>query len=122
VSITVSVSTVVQTGGLERLIARLASGAIEHIVSEFAEKIAETARQNAPSETGELKASIRAVLDGMSARIIAGEGLPDGRALFQELGFRHFGSGRWVQNAFLTPAFEQHRAAFIAAIVALVKG
>lgn len=119
-SVSISVATTVSTAGLDRMIAGFA--AIPHIVAEFAEKVAASARANAPEETGELKATIRAVLDLMAAKIVAGEGLPDGRALFQEMGFHHYKSGQFIQNAYLLPALEEHRAALVAAIQAAIGG
>jgi hypothetical protein len=69
-----------------------------------------------------LEESIRVLLEGLSAKVIAGEGLPDIRAAAQELGFHHHGSGTFVQNAYFLPSLEEYRQPFVAAIAALARG
>ena len=110
-----SITTTV-TGG--NTLARRAAKAqaLAAIVARYANLIAEVARSLAPVDTGALAASIRVTLSGYTARISAGEGLPDGRAVFQELGFHHWISGAFIQNAYLRPAVERHLSAFFAEI------
>jgi hypothetical protein len=60
----------------------------------------------APVRTGELKLSVRVDEIGRGIwRISAGTGLPDGRAVFQELG-----TSKMRAQPYIRPAVYQHRA------------
>jgi hypothetical protein len=101
--------------GLDRLINRL-SGNISRAVAETAAAIVADAQGMAPVATGALRDSIKAEIAGYEAVISAGEGLPDGRAFFQEFGY-HAG-GTFVQHPYLTPAVERNRGRFVAEVEA----
>lgn len=63
--------------------------------------VADLARQLAPVDTGALRASIRVTPDAPALRVEvqAGGGLPDARAVYQELG-----TSRMAASPYLTPA------------------
>jgi hypothetical protein len=122
VSVVVQSKTTVKSAPLERMIARLSPPSIEAVIAHFAQLIYDTAYPDVPEESGRDKASLRVILEGMAARISLGEGVDPPYPVYQELGFHHAGTGTFIQNAALLPAFERHRAAFVAAIVALVRG
>jgi hypothetical protein len=86
-------------------LARLA----DHVLSRAAEiplAIGVDAEALAPVRTGELKLSIRVDEIGRGIwRISAGTGLPDGRAVFQELG-----TSKMPAQPYLRPAAYQLRA------------
>ena len=89
---------------------------VERIVAKYALLIERDAKGLAPVDTGALRDSITHVLEGMAARVIAGEGLPDARAIFNE-----FGTSRMAAQPFMVPALEMHRAAFIAELRGLLR-
>ena len=113
-------SVTVDVSGLDAMIANLER--LDEVVGEYGERVAALAQQLAPFRSGALKASIRSTLNGAVATISAGGALPDGRAVFQELGFNHYVSGTHVQNAYLWPAAIALMDEFIAAVVALITG
>jgi len=115
-SITVTTDTV----GLDALIARMT--ALQAVVAEYAEKIAETARSLSPTDTGALRDSITVTLNGLAATITAGEGLPDARAVAEEFGYMHHGSGAFIAHPYMTPAVEQHLPEFIRAVQRIIGG
>jgi hypothetical protein len=86
-------------------LARLA----DHVLSRAAEiplAIGVDAEALAPVRTGELKLSVRVDEIGRGIwRISAGTGLPDGRAVFQELG-----TSKMRAQPYLRPAAYQMRA------------
>jgi hypothetical protein len=86
-------------------LARLA----DHVLSRAAEiplAIGVDAEALAPVRTGELKLSIRVDEIGRGIwRISAGTGLPDGRAVFQELG-----TSKMPAQPYIRPAAYQMRA------------
>jgi hypothetical protein len=110
------VTTISGADAWDRRIANVAK--LPAIVQHYGELIAATARELAPVDTGGLVASIKAVLQGWAVKISAGEGLPDGRAVFQEMGFHHWISGAFIINSYLRPAVEQNIAAFFQAVKA----
>jgi hypothetical protein len=96
--------------------ARTATAAVRDVLSEYAQLIEDRAKAWAPVETGELRDSIYVeVIDG-GVRLHAGEGLPDGRAKFQEYGFHHYQTGKWIQNPYARPALESYKRQFRAAL------
>lgn len=90
---------------------------IAAVVATFAELIAKRARELCPVKTGALAESIHAEIAGWAAEIIAGEGLPDARAVYVEMGTLRAGA-----QPFLRPAVEQYADAFALAIQAAVAG
>lgn len=92
------------------------------VLREYAERIQQRAEELVPHDTGALHLSIRMELTEGGFTIYAGEGLPDARARFQEYGFHHIGSGAFIQNPYLRPAFEQYRDALIRDFIAAVVG
>lgn len=116
----ITATTTVDFGGIDALIARATR--IPAIIAKYAKLIAESARGYAPVDTGALQASIAVELEEWAATIHAGEGLPDGRALFMEEGFHHWLSGAFIQRPFLRPATLEHAAGFIAEIAAAMGG
>lgn len=63
-------------------------------------KIIAEARADAPVDTGALKASGRVIRMSRTVwRIIFGEGLPDGRAVYQELGTRYIAPRAYIRRA-----------------------
>jgi len=92
--------------------AKSATAAVRDVLYEYAQLIEDRAKAWAPVETGELRDSIYVeVIDG-GVRIHAGEGLPDGRAKFQEYGFHHYQTGKWIQNPYARPAMESYKRQF----------
>jgi hypothetical protein len=111
-SLTGGVTIDVDTAALDALIAR-AEG-VEALVAKYAALIVEEARRLAPVDTGALRESIAATLDGMAAEIIAGEGLPDIRAVAME-----YGNARVAAHPYLRPSVERYAAAFIEEVAAV---
>lgn len=92
--------------------AKTATQAVQEVLALYADLIEARAKAWAPVETGELRDSIYVeVIDG-GVRIHAGEGLPDGRAKFQEYGFHHYQTGKWIQNPYARPAMESYKRQF----------
>jgi hypothetical protein len=119
-AITGSIQTTVT--GLQGWATRIAKAQqLQAITARYANLIAETARGLAPVDTGGLAASIKVVLGSYTAKIQAGEGLPDARAIYQEIGFHHYISGAFIQNAYLRPAVERHIDAWKAEIMAAMR-
>lgn len=114
-SISAGISVTSDLAALDDLILRMAG--IEAVVVKYAEKIAQEANRLAPRDTGALAASIHAVLEGMSATIIAGEGLPDIRAVAME-----YGNARVPAQSYMRPAVERYAEEFIAAVQAALSG
>lgn len=92
---------VLDRGGM----ARLADHALAR-VSEIPLAIGIDVEAGAPVRTGELKLSVRVAEIGRGIwRISAGTGLPDGRAVFQELG-----TSKMRAQPYIRPAVYQYRA------------
>lgn len=106
---------------------RRAYAAVEAVVVEFTALITRDAQGNAPVDSGDLRSTIRGVLEqaaqAVAARIVAGgiPGAATGRlvdyALFVELG-----TANAAAQPFLFPAFERHRLPFIEAVRRAVEG
>jgi len=77
---------------------------VDQIIKWLAFQVQGKAQMKAPVDTGALRNSIRIekVSDGVW-RVL--DGVEYG--IFQELGFRHRGSGRFVQHPFMVPAAEE---------------
>lgn len=75
----------------------------EHVLSKFADVALEMgvdAERLAPVDTGALKLSINVHSIGRGMwRISAGTGLPDGRAVYQELGTRYMRAQPYLRPA-----------------------
>lgn len=89
----------------------------EHILGKVADvalAVGVDAEAMAPVRTGELKSSIRVDVSAREEgrwRISAGTGLPDGRAVYNELGTHNEdGSVRMHEQPYLRPALFQKRA------------
>lgn len=82
--------------------ADLATFVQDRVGGRIAGQIVDEARGNAPIDSGALKASGRVIRMGPELwRIIFGEGLPDGRAVYQEVGTGpHFYQPTFVDTDF----------------------
>src|SRR3954466_15835012 len=95
----VSVSTVeIDSGGF----AKLATFVQDRVGGRISGQIVDEARMSAPIDSGALKASGRVIRMGPELwRIIFGEGLPDARAVYQEVGTGpHFYQPTFVDTDF----------------------
>lgn len=119
-SITVSAHVTVTIAGIDRYLGMVPR--IEAVITEFAQRIYDTAYPRIPERTGDDKASLKIIRERLSAIISLGEGIDPPYPVFQELGFHHYESGQFIQNAALIPAFNEHKAAFIDAVRAAVYG
>jgi hypothetical protein len=108
-------TTTADTASLDALIARLES--LPAIVEKYADLIVEAAKRYAPVDTGALRDSITAHLNGLTAEITAGEGLPDIRAIVME-----YGSSTIPARYYFRPAVEQFALAFIIEVENLLSG
>lgn len=101
--------------GIDDLIARLER--LPAIVEKYATLIVEAAKRYAPVDTGALRDSITAHLNGLTAEITAGEGLPDARAVYMEYGTAHV-----LPRYYFRPAVEQYALAFIIEVEKVLSG
>ena len=105
--------SLVDLAALDAIIARLEKA--DALVERYTDLIVAEMRHLVPVKTGALRNSISAQLDGLVAEIVAGETLPDPRAVVQE-----YGSARIPAHPYLRPAIERYAAAFLAEIQALL--
>jgi HK97 gp10 family phage protein len=113
--VTFDLATTTDTADLDTIIRRLES--LPAIVEKYADLIAEAAKRYAPVKTGALRDSIVAHLNGLTAEITAGEGLPDARAVYMEYGTAHI-----VPRYYFRPAVEQYALAFIIEVEKVMGG
>jgi hypothetical protein len=113
--VTFAVSVTAPTQEIDALIARVER--LQGIVAKYADLIVQEAKRLSPVDTGALRASITAHLDGLMAEITAGEGLPDIRAVVME-----YGSSRVAARSYLRPAMERYAPDFIREIQAALGG
>jgi hypothetical protein len=121
-SLTGSVVTTVSTEGIDELIAKYA--AIPEIVAKYAALIVTEMQRLAPyddrpsrPEGPHLRDTITAHLEAFAADITAGEGLPDGRAIFNEYGTAHMAA-----RPYFRPAIERYVPGFLLELQALIGG
>ena len=76
---------------------------IQKNLMQLAQPIVQEAKRLAPVKTGALRQSIKARLSGW-LNVQVQDGVNYG--VYQELGFYHPISGRWIQNPFLFPAMQ----------------
>lgn len=76
---------------------------IQRNLMKLAQPVVQEAKKLAPVKTGRLKASIAARLAGW-LQVMVKDGVPYG--IYQEIGFYHWISGKWIQNPFLFPAIQ----------------
>lgn len=106
---------------------------VEAVVEEYALLIERDAKANAPVDTGDLRSTIRSVLNGVSAEVLAG-GIPGeatgevvehAAAIEFGLSYSRLSDRAQVQTQaqpYLFPAYEANRAAFVEALRAAVNG
>lgn len=89
---------VIDNGGMDDLAAFVQ----DRVGGRLSGQMVDDARQGAPIDSGALKASGRVIRMGAELwRIIFGEGLPDGRAVYQEVGTGpHFYQPTFVDTDF----------------------
>jgi HK97 gp10 family phage protein len=112
-SLSIGVTTTVDTGGIDELIAKYAL--IPALIEKYADMAVALIRQYARVDTGEMRDSAKRVLEAWAAEISVGEGLPDARAIFNEYGSVHMAAQPMVR-----PAMEQIAAPFFAELAALL--
>jgi hypothetical protein len=111
----------------------------------FLVKVFGYARQICPYDTGELQGSIRIEVlekrgDEFRYAVSAGIGWSDGLrgmgvgsvgqggsnkafyAIYQELGFKHYASGKFIINPYLRPAFNKYKYKYKAAVRIALRG
>ncbi len=93
------------TSGLDKILAEMEPRARE-IVKGAAFEVEAKAKTLAPVDTGALRNSIETEQAGNLTWQVH-DGVEYG--LWQEIGFHHFGSGKFIQNAFMVPAVEAVR-------------
>lgn len=81
-------------------------GDADKAIRTLAFRVVGEAKTRTPVDTGALRNSIT-VEDKSRGRYWVKDGMEYG--IYQELGFTHPGSGRFIQNAFMIPAVEQVR-------------
>lgn len=89
----------------------------ERIVAKYALLIERQMKADVAVDSGALRDSIYHVLEGMAARVIAGQGLPDARAIFVE-----FGTYKMAAQPYAVNALEMFKAAFVAELRAAMGG
>jgi hypothetical protein len=105
-----SISVTIDTAGLEAIAAKLDS--YPPIVGKkIGGQVASEARILAPYDTGALKDSIQEEYPG--GNILARINVFQDYGIYQELGFHHWRSGQFIQNAFLVPAVEHWAGEFL---------
>jgi len=93
---------------------------LERITVRSGERAQAMAEHFAPVDEGYMRSKIRLVISakrlawqlGYNQADFSGQGLAD-YYLFQELGFRHWITGQFIQNAHLRPAFELERPRYL---------
>lgn len=111
--ITASITVTTDTRELDALIARF--DRIPALIEKYANLIADEARRLVHVKSGDLKASITVVLEGMVAEVTAGEGLTYAAAL-------EYGTSKAAAYPYMRPAAERYFPAFIAELEALIGG
>ena len=81
----------------------------QRILKSAAEQVEGIAKTEVPIDTGALRNSISNEQVAPLTWWVS-DGVEYG--IYQELGFRHFGSGQFIQNAFMVPAVERVRPTF----------
>jgi HK97 gp10 family phage protein len=119
-SLTIGVTTTVSTESIDALILRFAL--IPALIEKTANLIVTEMQRLAPyddrptrPEGPHLRDTITAHLEAFAAEITAGEGLPDGRAIFNE-----FGTSRMAAHPYFRPAVERYIPAFLAELQTLL--
>ena len=105
-----SISISVDTAGLEKIAAKLDSYPPE-VGKKIGGQVASEAKVLAPVDTGALINSIKEEYPG--GNILARINVWQNYAIYQELGFHHYRSGQFIQNAFLVPAVEHWAGEFL---------
>ena len=105
-----SINITVDTAGLERIAAKLETYPAE-VGKKIGGQVASEARALAPYKTGALKSSIQEEYPG--GNILARINVFQEYGIYQELGFHHWITGQFIQNAFLTPAVEHWAGEFL---------
>ena len=103
----------VDTRALDNLI-RKSPGAADAAASQIAFTVEGMAKRLAPHDTYALRQSINTE-KVENARYHVQDGVRYG--IYQELGFHHFASGAFIQNAFMVPSVEGQRSKFVPALV-----
>jgi len=96
---------------LDAIIARLERA--DAIVQRYTDLITDEAKRLAPVETGALRDSIAAHLDGMASEITAGEGLDYAAA-------QEYGTATIPAHPYFRVAFERYADAFFGELQALL--
>jgi hypothetical protein len=119
-SLTIGVTTTVSTEKIDALIAKYAL--IPALIAKYAALIVTEMQRLAPyddrpsrPEGPHLRDTITAHLEAFAAEITAGEGLPDGRAVFNEYGTAHMAA-----HPYFRPAIERYVPSFLVELQALL--
>lgn len=107
---------------------RLDTAKLDSIIAKFPDDSADVVKAGAfalqghaatlaPFDTGNLKGNINAV--STSFKLIWHVKDFTDYGIFQELGFHHWASGKFIQNAFMRPAVERTQKEYTAMWVAL---
>ena len=110
-SITISTST--DLAELDAMITRLEHA--DTIVATYADLVQNEAQHLVPVLTGKLRSSINVQLAGLTADVVAGEGLTYAAAV-------EYGGPTRPAQPYMRPASERYAAAFINAIEAIFAG
>jgi len=94
----------------------------QQVFKDYADRILTRAEELVPVDTGALHRSLHHEIYPDGFAIIAGTGLPDARARYQEFGFHHVKTGQFIQNPYIRPAIEQYKRAFVADFVSALLG
>jgi HK97 gp10 family phage protein len=121
-AITGELSVVVDLTELDLTIARMQ--AIPALIATYVNLIVAEMQRLAPYDDRpnrpdgpHLRDTITAHLEGLTAEITAGEGLPDARAIFNEYGTVHMAA-----RPYFRPAMERYVPAFLAELQAMIGG
>jgi hypothetical protein len=106
-----SINVTVDTAELERIAGQL-DVKTDGVVRVMGEEVAGRAISHAPVDTGALVNSIR--MDEMGPGWVRVAPHVE-YAIYQELGFHHYKSGKFIQNPFLVPAVEEVAGKFLSA-------
>jgi HK97 gp10 family phage protein len=110
-SLTGGVTIDVDTAALDALIARAAG--VEALVAKYTALVEAEAKRLAPVETGHLRDEIHSELTAMAGTVISD--VPYSAA-------QEYGTARQAGTAFMRPALERYREAFLAEVAALFGG
>jgi HK97 gp10 family phage protein len=106
----ITIATTTELTALDAVITRLEKA--ETIVATYADLVQSEAQHLVPVLTGALRASINVEQNGLTADVVAGEGLTYAAAV-------EYGTHAMPAHPYMRPASERYAAAFVAAIQAI---